>query len=68
MQREMPKYQCHKKVWALKIKSILFTSDDPSNFEAEITPEEDGYGPFMVDNAYLSKHKPPVVPLSSTCG
>jgi len=25
--REMPKYQSHKKVWALKIKSIVFDSD-----------------------------------------
>lgn len=60
----MPQYQSHKKVWALKIKSIVFDSDlaKETNREttggATITPEDDGYGPFEVDHAYVSKHKP----------
>jgi hypothetical protein len=41
----MPKYKCHKEVWALKIKSI--------NPEGLLTPLEDGYGPFQVDDEWL---------------
>lgn len=58
---EMPKYQCHKQVWALKIKSIKRDGegeDRESDGSAIITPEEDGYGPFFVDFEYMSKHKP----------
>ena len=36
--REMPKYECHKKVWALKIKHICLADN---NEGAELTPEED---------------------------
>ena len=54
---EMPKYQSHKKVWALKIKEVVFDWDMQT---ATITPEEDGYAPFKVDHAYVSKHKPKV--------
>ena len=55
--REMPKYECHKKVWALKIAQI-FLADN--NEGAELTPEEDGYAPFMVSQEYIDKHKPEV--------
>lgn len=63
--REMPRYQCHKKVWALKIKNILCDSDadlahpgrDPDG-SILITPEDEGYAPFRVDFAYRSKHSP----------
>lgn len=63
-QREMPKYQSHKKVWALKIKSIVFDSDlaietnRETDGSATITPEEDGYAPFKVNHEYCHKHKP----------
>ena len=62
--REMPKYQSHKKVWALKIKEIVFDSDlakaenRETDGSATITPEEVGYAPFKVDHAYISKHSP----------
>ena len=55
--REMPKYECHKKVWALKIKRIYLADNDAG---AEITPEEDGYAPFVVPQEYMDKHKPEV--------
>lgn len=64
---EMPKYKSHKKVWALKIKSIVRDSDlakEDGNRETDgsamITPEEEGYAPFKVDWQYVSKHKPQV--------
>ena len=54
---EMPKYKCHKIVWALKIADI---KRDESDGSAMITPEEDGYAPFKVDLEYMNKHKPQV--------
>lgn len=59
--REMPKYQSHKQVWALKIKSIVRDGEGEnreSNGSAIITPEEGGYAPFKVDHEYMHKHKP----------
>lgn len=64
--QEMPRYQSHKIVWALKIKEIVFDHDlaKETNREtdgsATITPEEDGYAPFKVDHAYCRKHEPKV--------
>jgi hypothetical protein len=62
--RELPKYQSHKKVWALKIKKIVLDSDlaretnRETNGKATITPENDAYAPFDVDGSYLRKHEP----------
>jgi len=58
---EMPRYQSHKQVWALKIKSIVRDGEGENretDGSAVITPEEDGYAPFKVDWEYMSKHKP----------
>jgi inorganic pyrophosphatase len=38
---EMPKYQCHKKVWALKIQQVYF--DGSQNL---IVPADYGYDDF----------------------
>jgi hypothetical protein len=62
--RQMPLYQSHKKVWALKIASIEFDREkaDAENRETDgsalITPSEPGYAPFKVDAAYVKKHAP----------
>lgn len=63
--REMPKYQSHKKVWALKIKHISYeigkgtaVEGNYCGTEAIITPEEEGYDRFGVSNEYINKHKP----------
>jgi hypothetical protein len=61
--REMPKYQSHKQVWALKIKSIVRDGEGEnreSDGSAIITPEEEGYAPFRVEGEYLHKHKPQI--------
>ena len=52
--REMPKYQCHKKVWALKIKSVEIRPADGH----VIHPEDAGYAPFEVSDEYMREHKP----------
>jgi len=58
---QMPQYECHKKVWALKIKKIE-PVPAKENHEASgdiiITPEEEGYAPFIVPYSYVSKHSP----------
>ena len=64
--REMPRYSCHKKVWALKIKEIVLDSDKANEENREtdgsamITPVKEGYAPFRVDHEYLRKHTPQV--------
>jgi hypothetical protein len=47
--REMPRYVCHKKVWALKIKGVVGNG---------IVPEDDGYAPFNVSDEFVEKHHP----------
>ena len=55
VQIEMPKYQSHKKVWALKIKELGFA---PEGHGAIIIPENKRYAEFLVNNDYCNKHKP----------
>lgn len=52
-QREMPRYRCHKEVWALKIKSVE-TRDDG----VYIVPDDEGYAAFRVTWAFVEKHSP----------
>ena len=41
-QMEMPKYKCHKEVWALKIAAVEIHKDG----SAIIAPSDEGYVPF----------------------
>lgn len=59
-QVEMPRYRCHKEVWALKIKEI---KDRPSPTEETagnmlIVPEEERFAYFEVSAEYMNKHNP----------
>lgn len=71
--REMPRYKCHKEVWALKIKEVVkhalpcenATSEQDAAFEASpkfegahLFFEEEGYGPLPVDAEWYRKHNP----------
>jgi hypothetical protein len=51
---EMPKYSCHKQVWALKIKMIGIAPDG----SGLITPEDGRYAAFEVSAEYMKKHTP----------
>ncbi len=53
---EMPRYKCHKEVWAFKIAGM----EGVEGGEFTITPAEAGYAPFRVDAAYMQKHQPKV--------
>ena len=55
--KQMPQYQSHKKVWALKIASCEI---DEMNGTAVITPSNGAYPSFAVDAAYVNKHQPKV--------
>lgn len=64
-QREMPRYRCHKEVWALKIASIDHLPNPDTtgttaaaSYGARITPEDKGYAAFEVDSSYVTKHRP----------
>jgi hypothetical protein len=59
-QTEMPRYLCHKKVWALKIADIKWKDVGEGRGTATITPTEKGYAPFDVDFKYMTKHQPQV--------
>jgi hypothetical protein len=61
--REMPKYKCHKEVYALKIAKIVLDGegeDRETDGSAMITPVEEDYAPFRVAHDYMCKHKPEV--------
>lgn len=52
-QREMPRYLCHKKVWALQIADLEISPEDG---RAKITPKDDGYAPFMAAPGWGSRY------------
>lgn len=57
----MPRYRCHKEVWALKIKAIeeeQHIRGAKRWLKTVIVPEEKGYGPFEVSPEFMQKHKP----------
>ena len=61
---EMPKYQSHKKVWALKIKSIEadIVRADRENRETDggvfLKFEDESFAEIKLDRAYANKHNP----------
>ena len=61
-QMEMPKYQSHKKVWALKIADLRTTGspDQESDGSLLMVPEETNYSPFKLDAEFVRKHDPKV--------
>lgn len=63
--REMPRYKCHKEVWALKIKAIEQAPANRDRMHAGgdwlLIPEDAGYGPVCVGHEdYMLRHKPQV--------
>lgn len=63
----MPRYRCHKEVWALKIANIEvrvetgeFIKGETKILGATVTPADAGYAPFEVDSGYMAKHKPQI--------
>lgn len=59
---EMPRYKCHKEVWALKIAKLEHTGtpDQESDGSLRMTPEEAQYAPIILPREYVQKHHPKV--------
>lgn len=54
--REMPRYICHKQVWALKIESVQEGVKDKNS--VLLTFADEGYAPIHVDFDWYYRHKP----------
>lgn len=54
-QIEMPKYKCHKEVWALKIEAI---QEGESKNSVMMSFADEGYAPIYVDFDWYYRHKP----------
>jgi hypothetical protein len=50
-EREMPQYECHKKVWALRIAAIEIHEDK----SATIAPKDDGYATFTTTAGWADR-------------
>lgn len=65
-QREMPKYECHKIVWALKIIDITHDAEVAKQEGREtdggafLSVAEQGYEAVKVNREYMGKHSPVV--------
>lgn len=61
---EMPRYKCHKEVWAHKILGIEHNNAHVPNSETDgsaiLSVAEEGYNMVHVDHEYMRKHKPEV--------
>jgi len=59
-QAEMPRYQCHKQVWALPIREVR-QSPASTVFPGgswELVPGDDRYAPITVSHEWYLKHSP----------
>jgi len=56
----MPRYRCHKEVWALKIKEITDPTipGNESDGSLMLHVEGDGYAPILVGREYVRRHSP----------
>lgn len=59
VQQELPKYKCHKEVWALKIKAVEYKSSERGIDVARLQFEE-RYAPIAVGDEWVDRHKPQV--------
>ena len=54
---EMPRYRCHKEVWALKIEKVV-TCTYLGKEGMALHPEDKRYAPIKVDLEWGKKHAP----------
>ena len=61
-ERQLPQYQSHKKVWALKIKELGHTGspDQESDGSLMMVPHNAAFAPINLDAKFVRKHSPQV--------
>lgn len=55
---ELPKYKCHKDVWAFRIKAFASVSHGTKVLQQFIIPENERYGRVEVTQEWIVKNKP----------
>jgi hypothetical protein len=57
---EMPRYRCHKEVWALKIAEVIDPTEPGNESDGSriIVQADAGYAQFRVDHEYMRRNKP----------
>lgn len=56
---ELPKYKCHKEVWALKIARIdHYLAGDTVPDRLMLVPEDKHYLPFALTDEFVRRHNP----------
>jgi hypothetical protein len=56
---DLPQYQCHKKVRALKLRGLLTNFDKDDNpISYLLVPEDSIFSPIACTEQWLAKHKP----------
>ncbi len=60
LEADFPQYKCHKRVWALKIRSITKKAEGLAPGRAWFCPEGERYSRFSVTAEYMKKHEPQV--------
>ena len=61
VQKEMPRYQSHKKIWGLKIKEVTYYRIEPrseTDGSGMLSFVEKEYSDRKVSPDYMRKHKP----------
>lgn len=66
-QAELPRYRCHKEVWALKIKELRFVPECQASPEQEgnkaftlMIPDHQGYSAIALPDGFVDRHKPQI--------
>ena len=62
---ELPRYKCHKEVWALKIgdlREVPCSNEDGDSgaYAIHLVPHNTRFAPFALTREYIAKHKPQV--------
>ena len=59
-QMEMPRYKCHKEVYALKIKEVIDPAvpGNETDGSRRLVCEDGRYAPICVNREYVRKHNP----------
>jgi len=55
---QMPRYKCHKEVWALKIKEVKRAPSGNATITTTLVFEDSAFAPIELDFNYIERHEP----------